>query len=147
MSFVITSGSKQYLVKSGQRVIVDRLDAPVDSVVELPVSYSSNPSTKTIKAVVVAHQKGTKIRVVKYRAKSNYHRQYGYRHFETVLKIEGEYENTSPKKKNLTISKAPKSKPKKDEGNRTKPASPTAEKKPKKPTTKSESKNNTQTNT
>lgn len=105
MSFVVTSGNKQYLVKNGQKIIVDRINADVDSVVELPVLHSSDKA-KTIKATVVQHQRGEKIRVVKYKAKSNYHRQYGHRPEETVLKIEGEFDipskATAPAKKSTS---------------------------------------------
>jgi large subunit ribosomal protein L21 len=94
MSFVITTGNKQYLVKNGQIVIVDRIEADVDSTVELPVLHATgeSKSTKSIKATVLKHQKGPKIRVVKYKSKSRYHRQYGFRPYETVLKIEGTFE-------------------------------------------------------
>jgi large subunit ribosomal protein L21 len=97
MSFVITTGNKQYLVKNGQLVIVDKIEADVDSTVELPVIHTTGESKtpKTIKATVVKHQKGPKIRVVKYKSKSRYHRQYGHRTHETVLKIEGTFAHDS----------------------------------------------------
>lgn len=118
MSFVVTTGNKQYLVKNGQVLIVDKIDAEVDSTIELPVIHTTGePKTpKTVKATVLNHQKGEKIRVVKYKSKSRYHRQYGYRPHETVLKIEGVFESgkvseqtaqsKSPKKTTATESKS-----------------------------------------
>lgn len=92
MPFVIESGSKQYTVARGQQFVVDRLSAEVGDVVNYTVlfSYGSDKEAiTTLPAKVVTHQKGKKIRVVKYKSKSNYHKQMGYRHFETVLEIEG----------------------------------------------------------
>jgi large subunit ribosomal protein L21 len=108
MSFVVTTGNKQYLVKNGQLIIVDRIEAEVDSVVELPVVHSvaSTKSVSSVKATVVSHQKGDKIRVVKYKAKSRYHKQYGFRPYETVLKIEGTFEQEG-KVETKTPTKAP----------------------------------------
>lgn len=104
MSFVIKTGNKQYLVKNGQIVIVDRLNVDINSTIELPVLHATGDSkaVKTIKATVLNHQKGEKIRVVKYKAKSNYHKQYGFRAAETVLKIEGVFENKETQKSTTT---------------------------------------------
>lgn len=89
MSLVVQSGSRQYIVKPGQQFVVDRLTAEEGSVVDLNLVYSFGTSSgaKNVQAKVVKHQKGAKIRVVKFKSKSNYHRQYGYRHYETVLEI------------------------------------------------------------
>lgn len=88
MSFVISSGSKQYLVKTGQKFVVDRLKNEEGSEISFDVLFSVGDVKKTqITAKIVRHQRGKKIRIVKYKAKSNYHRQYGYRHEETVLEI------------------------------------------------------------
>lgn len=90
MSLVIVSGSKQYLVDSGQQVIVDRLNGEEGQVVELPVVHTIGEDQKSVdkvKVKILKHQKGEKIRILKYKAKSNYKRQYGYRHFETLIEI------------------------------------------------------------
>jgi large subunit ribosomal protein L21 len=117
MSVVVISGNKQFLVNKGQKIIVDRLDAIVDSEIELPVlgAFEADGSQlKTIKAKVLKHQRGEKIRVVKYRAKSNYHKQYGYRHEETVLLIGGNEFDIQKKpakskvEKDSVVSKDPK---------------------------------------
>jgi len=89
MAFVIQSGSKQYTVIPGQQFVVDRLTALEGDTVDLNLiySYGDLSGTKTAKARIVRHQRGKKIRVVKFKSKSNYHRQYGYRHEETVLEV------------------------------------------------------------
>jgi large subunit ribosomal protein L21 len=88
MPIVIQSGNKQYIVEPGQKILVDRLPAPENSEVELEVVYSyGNQTVQNLKAKVLAHCKGKKIRVVKYKPKSNYHRQYGFRPHQTLLEI------------------------------------------------------------
>ena len=91
MPFVVQSGSKQYIVNYGQRIIIDRLKNVAEGelvYLDLVFSFQEKDSnTKKLKAKVIKHQKGPKIRVVKYKAKSNYHRQYGFRPEQTVIEI------------------------------------------------------------
>jgi len=89
MPFVIQSGSKQYIVNYGQQVILDRLNVPEGEVVDLDLifAFGAESGVNTLQARVVKHQKGPKIRVVKYKAKSNYHKQYGFRPWQTVVEI------------------------------------------------------------
>jgi large subunit ribosomal protein L21 len=89
MSLVIQSGSRQYLVEPGQQIIVNKLDFPVDQTYDLDVVYAfgEDKKIKKAQAKIVRHQRGEKIRVVKYKSKSNYHKQYGPRQEETVIEI------------------------------------------------------------
>jgi large subunit ribosomal protein L21 len=89
MAFIVKSGSQQYIVEQGQKLIVNKLDVPENSEIDLEVLFAigGDKMTKTIKAKVLAHQKGEKLRVVKYRAKSNYHKVYGPRQHQTLLEI------------------------------------------------------------
>jgi len=89
MPFVIQSGSKQYIVNYGQQVILDKLDVPVGELVNLDLvfAFGEEKGINSLQARVVKHQKGSKIRVVKYRAKSNYHKQYGFRPHQTIVEI------------------------------------------------------------
>ena len=85
---IVQSGSKQYVVESNSKLIVDRMTAEVDSTIELPVVFHFDGSkTATIKAKVLSHSKGKKIRVVKYKSKSNYHKVTGFRPYQTILEI------------------------------------------------------------
>jgi large subunit ribosomal protein L21 len=91
MSFVIQLGGKQYMVQKGQKVIVDRLTAEVDAVITVPVLFdvqNPNATKSTAQAKIVDHIKAEKIRVVKYKAKSNYHKVYGHRSYQTILEIQ-----------------------------------------------------------
>lgn len=108
MSVVIVSGSKQYVVELGQKIAVDYLKSnKVGDVIQMPVLFAFGPNQgKTTVAVkVLSHEKSEKIRVVKYKAKSNYHRQYGFRAMKTVLEILDE----SVKKSTSDATKAAKS--------------------------------------
>jgi large subunit ribosomal protein L21 len=86
--YIVTSGSKQYIVEPNQQLIIDRLSAEIDSTIELPVLFSFDGKTvKSIKAKVLSHPKGKKIRVVKYKSKSNYHKVTGFRPYQTIVEI------------------------------------------------------------
>lgn len=89
MSFVIQSGSKQYIVDYGQKFIVDRLKSDEGETIELDLvlAFGEDEKSKKVKAKIIAHQRGEKIRVVKYKSKSNYHRVQGHRSEQTVLEI------------------------------------------------------------
>ena len=87
MSFVIESGSNQFLVNHNQKIIVDKLDAEVGSKVSFTVLFDIENKLTKIDAKVVEHIKSEKIRVVKFKSKSNYHKQYGHRSLQTVLEI------------------------------------------------------------
>lgn len=92
MPFVTQFGSKQYIVDYDQKFAVDRvLDAEEGEIIEVPVLLCFGESSKIqkIQAKVLSHTKGKKIRVVKFRSKSNYHRQYGFRAHLTILQIIG----------------------------------------------------------
>jgi large subunit ribosomal protein L21 len=86
--YIIESGSNQFVVQKGEVIVVDRLKNEVNSTIDFPVLFSfDGGSTKTISAKVLEHSKGKKIRVVKYRNKSNYHRVSGFRPYQTKLEI------------------------------------------------------------
>jgi large subunit ribosomal protein L21 len=87
MSFIVQTGNKQYLVEHNQKIVVDRLAAEEGTTVTLPVLFDSEGQLKEVQAKVIEHNKGEKIRVVKYKAKSNYHKVYGHRSYQTILEI------------------------------------------------------------
>ena len=97
MYAIIETGGKQYKVAQDDVVRVEMLDAEVDSQVELNALMivdgdkvtCGNPYVKSAKVVakVVAHGKGDKITVFKYKAKKNYRRKQGHRQPYTELKI------------------------------------------------------------
>lgn len=89
MSLIVQSGTKQFLVEYGQQIVVDRLPVPEGEVVDLELvwAFGVDKGVKSVKAKVLKHQRGPKLRVVKYKPKSNYRRQYGFRAEQTLLEI------------------------------------------------------------
>jgi ribosomal protein L21 len=87
--FIVQSGSKQYIVEPKQYLQVDRINnVEIGDEVELPVVFSFGKAVKSIKAKVINQNKGKKIRIVKYKAKSNYHKVAGFRPYLTTLEIQ-----------------------------------------------------------
>lgn len=96
---VVKTGGKQYLVKENDNIIVDRLDGETNTKIELETLARfdtesgevelGTPFLETkIKAVVVEHLKGDKIRVARFKAKVRYRKVKGFRSSLTQLRIE-----------------------------------------------------------
>lgn len=94
---VIKTGGKQYLVKEGEEIFVDRLPYEKGKKIELETLLIFNdkkiielgrPTTKTkVTAETVENLKADKIRVAKFKAKVRYRKVRGYRHQLTKIKI------------------------------------------------------------
>lgn len=98
MYAIIKTGGKQYKVTNGDVIFIEKLNAQVDETVDFDVlMYSADDAKMTIgtpcvagvKAVgkVLAHGKGQKIIVYKYKAKKNYARKMGHRQPYTKVEI------------------------------------------------------------
>jgi len=91
---IISVGGKQYRVQEGQRLLVDRV--PTDagetfnpSVLLLGGDGKTDVSpSATVTARVVAHVRGEKVTIGKYRPKSGYRRKTGFRAALSQLEIE-----------------------------------------------------------
>ncbi len=99
---VIETGGKQYLVAEGKTIIIEKLPAKaikddktvVFEKVILTADTAAGTSsvgspylTGTVSGMVMEEGRGKKIKVVRFRAKSNYHRTYGHRQPFTKVKI------------------------------------------------------------
>lgn len=98
MFAVIKTGGKQYLVKQGDLLKVEKLDLEVGKPVQLETLLLSEedgtsmqvgaPTLKSsVSAEIVEHGRADKISVVKYKAKSKYRRRVGHRQHFTKIKI------------------------------------------------------------
>jgi large subunit ribosomal protein L21 len=88
---VIKTGGKQYLVKSGETIVVDKINAEVGKMIELPLLAKFDEDGKNINlgkpvledakalCVVMEHGKGMKIRVAKFKSKVRYRKVTGFR--------------------------------------------------------------------
>ena len=99
MYAVVVTGGKQYRVQEGDVIYVEKLDAEVESTIELDnVLVLSNdeglvvgkPIVEGAKVVatVLAQGKAKKIIVFKYKRKKDYRRKQGHRQPYTKLQIE-----------------------------------------------------------
>jgi large subunit ribosomal protein L21 len=91
---IITLGGKQYRVREGERLLVDRLRVDEGATVEPRVLLIGGdgapdlaPST-TVTARVVGHELGEKIRIGKYRRRTGYKKHAGHRSRLTRIEIE-----------------------------------------------------------
>ena len=91
---IISLGGKQYRVREGERLLVDRLRAAEGATVEPRVLLVGGngapdlaPST-TVTARVVGHELGEKIRIGKYRRRTGYKKHTGHRSKLTRIEIE-----------------------------------------------------------
>lgn len=98
MYAVIKTGGKQYKVAVGEVLRVEKLNAEVNTTVELNevLLVSTNGEIKVgtpvvngakVEATVVAQVKGDKVVNFKYKPKTGYHRKKGHRQNLTEIKI------------------------------------------------------------
>jgi large subunit ribosomal protein L21 len=98
MFAVVTIGGKQYNVAKGDVVMVDKLDGNVGDTIKLDqvLLTSDNGVTSvgtpvvtgaSVKAKIVAQEKGEKIQVRRYKSKVRHRRQIGFRPLLTRLEI------------------------------------------------------------
>jgi large subunit ribosomal protein L21 len=116
MSYAIISlGGKQYRVREGERLLVDKLATDEGKTFNPRVllvggngSTDLSPST-TVTARVVGHQLGEKIRIGKYKKRTGYRKHNGYRSRLTQIEIEsigGGAKKAAPAKKAEATPKA-----------------------------------------
>jgi len=95
---VIETGGKQYLVSPNDKIIIEKLPAEAGSTIDfdkvlLVVSDDSVAIGKPyltgakVSGKVLTQQRGEKLTVFKYRAKSRYRRKTGHRQSETIVQI------------------------------------------------------------
>jgi len=96
MYAIVKTGGKQYRVEPGQRLVVERLPAAEGDTVALePILYRSEDavfdaaSLKDVKvtAKVIAHERGDKLRVFKFKPKRGYKRRTGHRQELTRIEV------------------------------------------------------------
>jgi large subunit ribosomal protein L21 len=115
---IIAVGGKQYVVREGERLVVDRVGAEEGKTFQPGVLFVGGdgkgqlaPST-SVTARVIGHVRGEKVRIGKRRPKSGYRRQTGFRAALSQIEIESIGAATKP-------AAAPKAE--------TKPAEPTSQ--------------------
>jgi large subunit ribosomal protein L21 len=96
---VIKTGGKQYRVEEGQTLLVERLTDDVGATLELAplliagdgdaVFEADGLKSAIVKVEIVAHERGPKLRVFKFKPKRGYRRRTGHRQDLTRIRITG----------------------------------------------------------
>jgi large subunit ribosomal protein L21 len=96
MYAIVKTGGKQYRVERGQYLLVERLPEEVGASVALqPLMYRSDEAVfdsqglerVKVTAKILAHERGEKLRVVKFKPKRGYKRRNGHRQELTRIEI------------------------------------------------------------
>jgi large subunit ribosomal protein L21 len=96
MYAIIKTGGKQYRVQEGEWLLVERLPVDDGATITLhPLLYvdgdnvvdGDDLSKVTVEAKVLAHERGPKLRIVKFKPKRGYHRRNGHRQDLTRIEI------------------------------------------------------------
>ena len=99
MYAVVKTGGKQYKVAPGEKLKVEQIPADVGAVVILDqvLMVGEGESVRlgqptvagaTVKATVVAHGRGEKVKIFKMRRRKHYQKHQGHRQGYTELKID-----------------------------------------------------------
>ena len=99
MYAVVKTGGKQYRVAVGEKLKVEQIPADIDSqiVLEEVLMVAGGDEVKvgtplvagaTVKATVVSHGRGEKVRIFKMRRRKHYQKHQGHRQNYTELRIE-----------------------------------------------------------
>jgi large subunit ribosomal protein L21 len=96
MYAIIKTGGKQYRVQQGETLLIERLpDAEGDTVALTPLLYVDGDtvldgdalSKVSVQGKIVAHERGPKLRIVKFKPKRGYKRRNGHRQDLTRIEI------------------------------------------------------------
>jgi large subunit ribosomal protein L21 len=96
MYAIVKTGGKQYRVEPGQKLLVERLPDDVGATVSLaPLLYRADDAAfdkdslarVSVKATVLAHERGPKLRVFKFKPKRGYKKRTGHRQELTRIEI------------------------------------------------------------
>jgi large subunit ribosomal protein L21 len=98
MFAIVTISGKQYNVKKGDVITVDKIDGEAGSTITLDHVLLTTEGAKTVvgtpvvkgakvEAKVIAQEKGVKIDVLRYKQKVRHRRHIGFRAHQTKLEI------------------------------------------------------------
>lgn len=98
MFHVIQTGGKQYIVKNGDSVVVEKLDGEVGAKIALPVLMSFDDKGEisvgtpmlekvNVEGTIMIQDRDDKIRVFKMKRRKRYRKSQGHRQYQTTLSI------------------------------------------------------------
>ncbi len=98
MYAIVKTGGKQYKVAEGDVIEVEKLEGDAGAAVTLPavllvdgdaLTTGADLASVTVSGEVVAHTKGPKIVIHKFKNKTGYHKRQGHRQPLTRVKVTG----------------------------------------------------------
>ncbi len=116
MYAIVKTGGKQYRVSEGQTLLVERLPAADGETVELvplllvddgDVVDGDELSKVTVSARILAHERGPKLRIVKFKPKRGYKRRNGHRQELTRIEVTSMGRKATRKRAKASSSPAP----------------------------------------
>jgi large subunit ribosomal protein L21 len=120
MYAIIKTGGKQYRVQEGEWLLVERLPVEDGAKITLdPLLYvdgdnvvdGDDLSKVTVEATVLAHERGPKLRVVKFKPKRGYRRRNGHRQDLTRIQITSLKLGSGRSRSKATAAAAPSDEP------------------------------------
>jgi large subunit ribosomal protein L21 len=96
MYAIVKTGGKQYRVQPGQFLLIERLTADAGDTIDLqPLLFVDGDdlvdgdglSDVTVQARILAHERGPKLRIVKFKPKRGYKRRTGHRQELTRIEV------------------------------------------------------------
>jgi large subunit ribosomal protein L21 len=109
---IIKLGGKQYVVREGEKLLVDRLDVDENKTFKPEVIFEGGDGKaelspkSAVTAKVLAHVQGEKIRIGKYRRRTGYRRHTGYRSKLTQIQIESIGAKRAPAQRKTSATKS-----------------------------------------
>ena len=94
---VIVTGGKQYIVREGETLEIERLKDVKDSVTFVPLLVIDEDEVTigtpevtgaTVKVTVVEETKADKVTAIRYKAKKRVHKVHGHRQIQTRIKVD-----------------------------------------------------------
>ena len=124
---IISLGGKQYRVREGEKLLVDRLKTDEGKTFHPDILFAGGDGKADLKpkiqvtAKVLGHVKGEKIRIGKYRRRTGYRRHNGYRSSLSQIEITAiGAKRSTPEKKPAASAKKPAAAAKEPAGTTTK---------------------------
>jgi large subunit ribosomal protein L21 len=116
MYAIVKTGGKQYRVSEGQTLLVERLPAADGETIELQplllvddgdVVDGDELSKVTVSARILAHERGPKLRIVKFKPKRGYKRRNGHRQELTRIEVTSLGRKAARRRRSASSSPAP----------------------------------------
>lgn len=95
---IIKTGGKQYKVKTGDKIRIEKLNGPVGENITLDTLLISDSEeknleigkpllSKKVEAKILSHGRADKVHIIKFKSKVRYRRKAGHRQHYTLVEI------------------------------------------------------------